>query len=274
MKLKDQNGNLVAVKYQGSIYGQAGQGEFRDITQSLLDGTIEELDNGLITDLNRYMLARTSIRKINLPNCSRVITQALVACRQLSEAYLNECLSLGYQALAHCSALETLSLPKCTFLSAEALAYCSKLPRISLPECTLLSKSAIYDCGSVLSSVSIPKCSIISDYALYGNGLIGIDAPKCQQIGNSAFDYCSRMSYASLPLCSNIKSYAFGHCYRLTDIYVGGSLSSIASNALSSTPFAGYSRYASKPATLWCPESKAEEYRTKFGSIFSIISTY
>lgn len=271
MKLKDQNGRLIAVNYQGSIYGQAGQGQAIDVVAEIAQGTIKELDNDSILRIPDSILEETQIEKVIANNCSVVGNGAFGYCYSLSEVELPLCESIGANAFTNCYNLKRIYIPLCKQIGGTAMQGCG-FETIDLPSCETIDSQAFYGCH--LNYISIPMCKTIKIGAFESARIKIIDAPSCTTLSSSAFKQCSELTRASFPMVSMISGYTFQSCYNLTDLYVGDSLDYVSSNAFSSTPFAGYSASTSKPATLWCPASKAEEYASKFGSIFSIISTY
>ena len=58
-----------------------------------------------------------------------------------------------------------------------------------------------------LVSTEITK---VRDYGLYGRkSLIAIDLPKCTNVGEEAFSYCTALSNVNLPECTNVDDHAF-----------------------------------------------------------------
>ena len=116
-----------------------------------------------------------------------------------------------------------------------------------------------------ITSYTNDRITTIGDYAFYYcSKLTTISFPAATTIGDHAFYYCSKLTTISFPAATTIGSSAFGCGYSLNSLYLTGSsmCTLLHSNALSSTPFAGYSSYFSGTPYIYVPASLVDSYKT------------
>ena len=182
------------------------------------------------------------IRKVSLPECKTVYTDAFNGCVNLSEISLPECKSVYQRAFNNCFSLESVYLSKCLSVSEAAFQSCSKLSYVDLPECTFVGYAAFASCGS-LREISLPKCEYITAYAFSRVGITElylpecsyiayaafsgcssleeVDCPKIMSLNGSTFMFCSKLSAVSIPNCSYIGYQEFYGCSSLSQLTVG-----------------------------------------------------
>ena len=154
--------------------------------------------------------------------------------------------------------IETASFPVCKIIGSYAFSNCSSLASVYFPECQDIRTGAFRKC-SILSTMYFPLTSVIA---------------------TGAFRDCYAITAINLPACSWIKETAFAYCYNLSSLVLGSSrvCSLSASNALISTPFAGYTASYGGPAYIYVPASLIDAYKsatnwTYFSNYFSTIES-
>ena len=183
-----------------------------------------------------------NLEEIVLPNVKAIDYQAfcmgLSKISKLKIINLPLALTIGEEAFVYCDGLDEVYLPKVTTICSDAFYACS-IKTISLPEVKYLGNYAFYQ-NINLSSVSIPKAEIICSYCFCECALTEIEAPnvtfvgKCAflkngvlvnivmpnliQVGESAFEDCSKLKTISSQNIQTIDSYGFYRCLSLEEI--------------------------------------------------------
>ena len=93
--------------------------------QELINGNIEELSDGALTNINSY---------------------AFYGCKSLTSIDLPACTSIGNNSFENCESLTSIDLPVCTSIGDSAFDDCTKLTSIKLANtskiCTLSDSNA------------------------------------------------------------------------------------------------------------------------------------
>ena len=173
---------------------------------------------------------------------SKIRPYAFMECSSIVTATFPICSSIGYSAFCNCTSLTSVSFPSCESIGSHAFAWCSSLTSIYFPLCKYIREYAFSACTS-LTSVDLPLCSYISQLAFRNcKSLSTVNLSSCKFIGSMAFDYCDRLS----SLCINTSTLC----------------SLNGSNALYSTPYAGYSSYFSGHPRIYVPASLVSAYQS------------
>ena len=164
-------------------------------------------------------ISHSYLRKIDLPLCSSVSSNAFRVCSLLTSINLPNCSYVGDAAFLACSALSSINLPNCSFVGDAAFQYCHSLLSINLPNCSYIGASAFYWCDKSLTSIDLPLCSYIGSNAFDNcSSLTSIYLPLCSYIGDYAFQFCRLLTSIDLPLCSYVGDEAFEYCYSLSTV--------------------------------------------------------
>ena len=118
--------------------------------QELINGNIEELSDGALTNINSY---------------------AFYGCKSLTSIDLPACTSIGNNSFENCRTLTSIDLPVCTNINSYAFSGCTSLTSIDLPVCTSIGDSAFDDCTKLTSIklANTSKICTLSDSNAFNN---------------------------------------------------------------------------------------------------------
>lgn len=165
-------------------------------------------------------------------------------------AYENSTVSsVGSYAFYSFLSLMSVDLANVGSVGAMAFGFCPNLTSANLPNVTSIGGSAFRGC----------------------NKLTSIDLPNVTTIDNGAFYSCNSLSLASLSRIQTIGSSAFYSCYHLLSLYLPYSdVCSIANNAFTGTPIAGYTASTGGVyGSIYVPASLYYKYYNRYSSFKS-----
>ena len=115
--------------------------------QELINGNIEELSDGALTNINSYAFyGCKSLTSIDLPACTSIGNNSFENCRTLTSIDLPVCTNINSYAFSGCTSLTSIDLPVCTSIGSSAFNRCTKLTSIKLANtskiCTLSDSNA------------------------------------------------------------------------------------------------------------------------------------
>ncbi len=214
------------------------------VYKSIFNKTITEFTDNELQDVSPYAFYNcTKLTSVSFPNVTYINSAAFMTCATLKTISFPSCIFIGSSAFTGCYSLTTADFPKATNVGASAFAGCYSISTVNLPVCTDVYAYAFYNCSNALTSVELPACT---------------------GIASSAFCQCYNLTTVSLPSIKSIFHNAFAKCRSLSQLYLPGSsvCALKASNAFSSTPFAGYSAYFSGTPYIYVPASLIDSYKT------------
>ncbi len=92
------------------------------------------------------------------------------------------------------SLLTKLSLSECNILNVQTFMNCINLSEVDLPKCSTIMSSAFYNCAA-LTSIDLPEVVSIYYKAFFScNNLEEVDLHSCGYIGESAFNWLTKLS--------------------------------------------------------------------------------
>lgn len=213
--------------------------------------------------INNYAFSGCrSLTTISFPQATDIGLYAFYSCFKLSSAFFPQATSVGSSAFARCTDLTTASFPKITYIGPYAFYSCSQLVNISFPSASIIGNWAFYGCRS-LSSANFPQARSIGSSAFNNcRSLTDTSFPLVSFVGAMAFSGCTQLSTISLPEVSAIYSQTFANCTKLTALYLMSTIVTrlAYSNALLSTPIAGYSSVAGQYGSIYVPSSLYSAY--------------
>jgi hypothetical protein len=126
---------------------------------------------------------------------------------------------------------------------------------VNLPRVKTLGKSAFYQCA--VSTLDFPLVEVIPD-SLAGssgtNNITSVNFPNAVEIGQSAFNFCRKLTFVDFPKVKSIKSQAFYNATNLVTIVLRSpELCTLASSSI-------FSSYIVK--TFLFPAALIESYQT------------
>ena len=227
----------------------------------------------------------TSIGDYTFQSCSSATTvtipsgvtgigkYAFASCSALTEIDIPDRVStIGERAFTSCSKLKQVHLPAgLTSIEYELFSGCSNLAAIDIPATvSQIGGSAFYNCQNLTSVVLPDKVTYIDRYTFYGcRNMAEIIMDNVKSIDISAFYGCTALKTITLPDgMVSVKDYAFQSCSRLSRVNIPATVTSISSNAFtSSSPVLGVipGSYADKNySTSLTKEYLCEEGATGF----------
>ncbi len=214
--------SLTSVTIPESVI-KIGDNAFEDC-YSLTRVTIPES----LTSIGEYAFSDcSSLTDVTIPkNVTSIGARAFQDCYSLTNITIMEGVtSIGSYAFYDCFRLASVAIPNgVTSISNYTFYGCKGLTTVILPESVnSIRDYAFYGCNG-LKSVIMPKRLLnIGSYAFYGCGLTSLMIPEnVTNIGNYAF-YGSNLRNVMIPASvMSIGHYAFGNCFRMTDVYYGG----------------------------------------------------
>lgn len=175
---------------------------------------------GGVSDLTKSLLDK-SIQELNVNDITTLGNHALNGCRSLTTVNLPEATSIGNSCFADCSKLQNVNLPKVTSVGTYAFSACTDLKTLELPEATTIDTYVFYNTIN-LETVNFPKLTAIGG-SFFSNtrSLINVNIPEVTSIGNKSFKSCVALTNLRLPKVTSISEQAFYGCEKLTDLYLG-----------------------------------------------------
>ena len=115
--------------------------------QELINGNIEELSDGALTNINSYAFySCTSLTSIDLPVCTSIGSSAFNSCTKLKSINVPVCTNINSYVFYRCTSLTSIDLPVCTSIGSSAFGNCTSLKSINLANtskiCTLSNSDA------------------------------------------------------------------------------------------------------------------------------------
>ncbi len=110
--------------------------------------------------------------------------------------------SIGHSAFERCENLENIQLPQgLKEIGARAFAMCDKLNNVVIPAGITVIKSRTFYASKGIKKVTLPSSlESIEEGAFLQSGIESLILPKdVKSLGNSAFDYCTSLTYIELP---------------------------------------------------------------------------
>ena len=220
----------------GDVTYKATYISLASVTRKILTGDIVSFDNDEIETVGSY---------------------AFYSCLKLKSVNMPECTSIGSYAFAYCysyTAGLSYSFPKCSYLGDYAF-YNTWLNYIDFPECKKIGAEVVGYSNCRLSYISLPKCEIVGANAFARiQTYIPVELPECREIGSSAF-YNAFITKMSLPKCENIYESAFRTCGRLSEIFIG------TSNCKLSASTAITGGITSSTGSIYVPRAYVDAYK-------------
>ena len=237
---------------------------------------------------NNTFYSCSALASISFPQTTTIGFSAFAFCSALASVNFPKVTTIGISAFYCCENLASISFPQTTTIGSSAFAFCSALASVNFPQVTTINGQAFDRCQA-LTSISFPQATTISNYTFrFCLALTSVDFPQVTIIGNGAFFQCSALTSISFPQATTINGQAFAYCSKLTSVDLGGEESQsgqlysncfqgcynlisltlqgshiyslMNSNALSSTPIAGYSAAAGQYGSIFVPVSLYSQY--------------
>ena len=187
----------------------------QDVTEKNWDW---DIINNRASFVGSYIFQQNSIiRRVNLPDCKTVYSDAFYMCSNLSQISLPKCEYISFRAFVSCSSLEYVDLPECTVVSESAFMSCRKISYANLPECLTVGYNTFNGCSSLVE-ISLPKCISIIASAFAYTGISQLYLPECSSIGYNAFYACSSLEVADLPKVLKLNGSTFFGCRNLSSV--------------------------------------------------------
>ena len=136
---------------------QAGGGTGGEDTLSLmLTNSLQEFNSDTVEQIKNYAFYKNEgLRKVNLPNCSKIGGNCFSYNTSLEEVYFDNLITISGDVSSafcfeNCYELTIVHMPKLTEVKAfSTFAGCSKLSKIELPSLQILNKYFFRDCTSL-----------------------------------------------------------------------------------------------------------------------------
>lgn len=211
---------------------------FKNILENTYPSSVV-YDNTVSFVKTQMFCSVSTVRTLDLPNCSYINTGAFMNCG-FNTLSLPTCKRIGMNAFDECNYISYVSLPECSDVGGFANNYWNSY--IDLPKCKEIRGNTFFE-NLRLAQISLPVCEIIGDSAFYkcSSSLTTADLPKCSRLDNGAFMSCYVLSQMSLGRCINLKQGALQHCSSLTELSINiGNyiIPTISVNTLANTPLA------------------------------------
>jgi hypothetical protein len=201
---------------------QVGQGAFSGCT------TLKSLDLPRLAAIGGGAFASTALTAVKLPSVETIGEQAFYQCA-IAELELPEVLSIGMNAFACLPAspntvLETVDLPSAELIGDKAFQYCPRISTIKLPAAQEILGYAFgaYSASpnTVLTSVELPEASIVVAAFQNCTALERAELPVAASIGAGLFDGCAALTTVNAPEATSIGENAFRGCTSLTTLEI------------------------------------------------------
>ena len=165
---------------------------------ALIDGTITEISNGAVTNIQPYSFyQRRSLVSASFPNVT----------------------TLGDHAFSSCSKLTSVNIPKLKTVSASAFAS-SMLENIDLPEVKSIYDNGFSNCNN-LRNANCPMLESVGGNAFAGSGIYELNFPCLNSILELSFGNCKSLTVALLPAASSLPQQCFEGCNSLEEVRLG-----------------------------------------------------
>ena len=191
---------------------EIGSWAFRTNAFSIITGmNCSVIGEGAFYDCN-------SLKSVTFPVCNTVSDMAFAYCTLLNYVYLPQVKSIGAKAFEGDVYLRTINFPQCEYVGSSAFFECSRMFSVRLAECKYIGDYGFAGGKPSFASVSLPKCSYIGHNAFAAAGLVSMNTPVVEYIGERAFLNCSSLTSADFPVTSRIEASAFFGCENLSRI--------------------------------------------------------
>ena len=134
--------------------------------------------------------------------------------------------SIGMGAFAYCSSLTSIHCPAATRIADIAFYSCTSLESVDLPAVTSIEGEPTQGANSTfgrcsrLKYINIPAVEIIPKWTFRGCPLTAFDFLAVVSIGEGAFEGCTSLTSAKMPVVAYIGAGAFNKCTSLTSVEV------------------------------------------------------
>lgn len=185
-------------------------------------GMISDVDCGSAPNIISYAAyMNPGISKVYGSNVVSIGSYAFYGCGMLFDASFPNAQIINASAFASCSFLQTASFPLCEFVGSNAFSNCLNLESATFENIRSVYTSAFYNCRR-LNTLPLSYCTRVESYAFGFCYMIdSVSLPLLSDgIGVGAFNMCSNLSTAYLPLCTAIGSNAFASCANLESVYM------------------------------------------------------
>lgn len=254
---------------------------YSDGTESYYDWTSNTLGSTDNNGLNAVMVIDygnviTNLRKdafwsnVNLSYVSfsklqTIGSYAFEKCSLLNNIDFSLVSRINRNTFQSCSALEQVNLPNVEYVDSFAFCACPNLSTITLPKATYIGLQA-FGLNDTLTTVNLPNVISIATNAFVLCPLHNISIPKCEIIGEYAFQSCYSLSEITLPLVKTISSWAFESCFSLARVNIlSPSVCDIKSYVFSNTMI------TSSTGGIYVPSSLVDDYKGRYNSYKNII---
>jgi len=169
----------------------------------------------------------SSLRKVVLTNVKNVTgSQVFNDCIKLEMLDLPNLIDFESINLSNfardCFQLREVNMPKVTLLPNSAFQNCYSLTNLSFPEVEELGGDIFLNCTNLLA-IALPKVTILPGRAF--KGCVSLSAEtgfgEVQEIGESAFEGCSAITWAAMWKVTKIGKKAFAGCKKLNALSLG-----------------------------------------------------
>lgn len=225
--------------------------------------SLAAIDCPAVTEIKSHAFWGCGFSTISFPAATSVGVSAFGMCLGLQSVNLPAAVEIGSSAFTSCGVV-SVNLPAAVNLGGSAFASCSRLTTISAPAVETIGDKAFYQC-SALTAADFPMATTLGANA-FGqcSALTAADFPNVKKVSLSAFYSCAALETAIFPAVETISASAFWRCFNLTSLYLTGSSVCVltGSNALTSTPIAGYSASAGQLGSIYVPASLVMTYQS------------
>lgn len=129
----------------------------KSITRSILDGTITEYSDDVVTSVGKYAFYNSKkLTRVSLPSVNKVNGRAFEYCIALTDISLPSATSIDSNAFSQCTSLASVSIDSVKSISTQAFYGCTALTDINLPSVTSLGGNIFQGCTS-LKGIHLPE---------------------------------------------------------------------------------------------------------------------
>ena len=251
------------------------------LTNSIIDRSIVELSDNVITGIGDYGLSRCgALTAVDLPAVTSLGGYAFECCSLLETVKLPSMTKLGESYSSTflfqlCDKLKTIDAPNITEIGKGVFSM-SGLTSAAFPLVTVLGRDAFESC-SKLEFADFPLVTSIPVNAFKGcKKLTTVNFPVATTVGNSAFSGCSDLVAIDFPSMTGISgSQVFYNCSKLTALILRSETMATLSktNAFDGTPIISGTGYIYVPAALVDSYKAATNWST-YAAQFRALENY
>ncbi len=141
--------------------------------------------------------------------------RAFLGCTNLTSIQALGATYIGESAFEGCTGLTTVKFSAAKTIGANAFKDCSSLKTATVAAVTSIGEYAFYGTTS-LSSFTANNLTAVPAYAFTNSGITGVGLSRTTEIGECAFQNCSKLKTCSLSNVIKISQCAFKDCVALT----------------------------------------------------------